>query len=105
MRLIMIKLGIIGYGTIATTYIKSLKHIADCYQLSGIYDINLTKLKRALPDDTYTIYDSMEAMLQSDINCVIISTPLNTHYDIAVNCIKANKHVIMEKPATLSLLF
>jgi len=98
----MIKLGIIGYGTIAATYIKSLKHIADCYQLGGLYDINRAKLDHEL-GDIYTIYDSMEAMLQSNINCVIISTPLNTHYDIAVNCIKANKHVIMEKPATLSL--
>lgn len=98
----MIKLGIIGYGTIAATYIKSLEHVKEDYTLYGIYDINRTKAEHDLADFT-TIFDSLENLLASEIDCVIISTPIHTHFDVASKCLEAKKHVIMEKPATVSL--
>lgn len=98
----MTKLGIIGYGTIATTYIKSLEYLKEYYQLCGIYDIDNQKALNELGNIT-TIYSSLEDLLHSDIDCVIISTPIHTHFSIASQCLKAHKHVIIEKPATISL--
>lgn len=97
----MIKIGIIGYGTIATSYIKVLQHLSEYYTLCGIYDIDTTKAKKELSH--VNIYESITTFLESDIDTIIISTPIHTHFKIASQCIKAFKHVIIEKPATISL--
>ncbi len=37
------------------------------------------------------------------INAVVISTPASTHYKIAKECLLSNKHVLLEKPLTLTV--
>ena len=41
-------------------------------------------------------------ILKSDVDLVAIATPPETHYQIATDCLEANKHVLVEKPLTLS---
>ncbi len=46
---------------------------------------------------------TFENILKSDeIDAVFIATPSATHYEIGLACLKANKHVYMEKPLALS---
>ena len=35
----------------------------------------------------------------NEINLVIVATPNNLIYEISLECIKANKHLLIEKPA------
>jgi predicted dehydrogenase len=49
----------------------------------------------------YTDYRKL--LEQKDINAVLIATPQNLHYKMAIDAIKANKHVICEKTMTLNL--
>lgn len=47
-------------------------------------------------------YDSYEAFVQDEeIEAVYISTPNNMHFENAVMCLQAGKHVLCEKPFTL----
>lgn len=41
-------------------------------------------------------------ILKSDVDLVAIATPPETHYQIATDCLEAGKHVLVEKPLTLS---
>jgi UDP-N-acetylglucosamine 3-dehydrogenase len=41
---------------------------------------------------------SYQEMLKSDVGAVVIVTPTNTHAKIAIDALKAGKHVLLEKP-------
>jgi len=49
-------------------------------------------------------YRSLDTLLQDDaIELVIVNTPNITHYDFTKKCIEAGKHVIVEKPFTVTV--
>ena len=43
------------------------------------------------------------ALLQADIDCVVVATPIHTHYELARDALLAGKHVLVEKPLAGSL--
>jgi len=49
------------------------------------------------------VYDSVPAMLRkSDANLAILITPHNTHAALAVQCLRAGRHVVTEKPMAIT---
>jgi predicted dehydrogenase len=61
----------------------------------------MTSIKNAFQD--ISIASSWEAVLQSDVDSVIIATPTKTHYELAKTALLAGKHVLVEKPMTTSV--
>jgi len=51
--------------------------------------------------DTYTDYREM--LRREDIDAVEIYTPVFNHHTIALDCIEAGKHVLLEKPLAVSV--
>ena len=48
-------------------------------------------------------YVRLSLTLEDDkIDAVVISTPVATHFDIAKLCLEAGKHILVEKPISLS---
>jgi predicted dehydrogenase len=45
----------------------------------------------------------MELINDPQVDAVIVSTPVSTHYDLASKAFKAGKHVLVEKPMTCSV--
>lgn len=45
----------------------------------------------------------LNSLLASDIDAVVIATPIATHADIAVQAARAGRHVLVEKPITLDV--
>ena len=43
-------------------------------------------------------FDSIEQLLNSDVEVISVTTPPSSHYQFAKQCILAGKHVIVEKP-------
>lgn len=57
---------------------------------------------RALTDPTTATLDYQDIIANPDISVVYIcTTPENTHYPIARDCLKAGKHVLLEKPISM----
>ena len=57
---------------------------------------------RALYPDS-VLYRSVEEMLQDPtIEVVVVNTPVQTHYQYAKDALLAGKHVLVEKPFTLT---
>jgi len=50
------------------------------------------------------VTDRPEAVSKDpDIQAVVIATPVATHFDLAMQCLKAGKHVLVEKPLARSV--
>ena len=43
-----------------------------------------------------------EEALESDVDAVVIATPIRTHYELARQALEQGKHVLVEKPLTAS---
>ncbi len=99
----MIKVGIVG--TRGLSMLKGLEAIEDV-KISAMCDINEDNLKKAVDRigtgdvKTFRIY---EDMLESDIDAVVISTPMQCHVPQAITAMEAGKHVMSEVTAGVSM--
>ncbi|GKX29789.1 oxidoreductase [Vallitalea longa] len=97
-----VRFGIIGFGNMGSSHAESIyRGKVKNGKLVGVCDINEDKLKRSrelYPD--VTCYSSHHDMLKNkDIDAIIVATPHYDHPSIAIDALKANKHVLIEKPA------
>lgn len=98
-----VRIAIIGVGNIGslhTSYLSENK--INGAKLVALCDSNPEKLKRAAErfGDHYKLYTSVDDVLaDSEIDAVIIATPHYDHPVIAIEALKAGKHVLSEKPA------
>jgi len=92
----MIKIGIIGLGKWGKNHLKSLSKIK-C-EIIAISDTDETK-KVIAKNYGINYYKNYNDLL-NQVDAVIVSTPTDKHYEIAMDCLKSNKHVLVEKPIT-----
>ena len=72
--------------------------------LSAICDLDAARTLAAQSDfPDVTTFNSIDALLQSpEVDLCVIVLPHNLHAPIALQCLKAGKHVISEKPMCIS---
>lgn len=97
-----VRIGVIGFGNMGSNHAKSLyEGKVKNGKLVAVCDINEEKLKKS--KELYSdivCYDNHHVMLEdSNIDAVIVATPHYDHPSIAIDALKANKHVVIEKPA------
>lgn len=96
-----IMLGIIGFGGMGNWHREIIDTI-DGIKVAGIYDIDENRMQYA-KENQILVYDSLEDLLGDDqIDVVLIATPNDLHKPIAIQSMRAGKHVISEKPVTLN---
>ncbi|RJE88752.1 gfo/Idh/MocA family oxidoreductase [Paenibacillus sp. 1011MAR3C5] len=96
-----IKVAIIGCGTIANhAHIPSYMKNEDA-EIIYFCDINRERAEKAVKDYECgkAITDYRELLNDPEVDAVSICTPNNVHASIAIDCMKAGKHVLCEKPA------
>ena len=95
---------LIGYGYWGTKLARNFKN-SDYFHLRTISDLNKKNLildKKKFP--LVNIYKDYKASIKSSlIDLVIISSPTSTHYKIAKYALENFKHVLVEKPMSLTL--
>ncbi len=92
---------IIGYGGMGSWHASFMKN-SDVVNLMGIYDIKPERCEVAKQNGIHT-YSSLKALLADPaVDFVTIAVPNDVHKPIALEALKAGKHVICEKPVTLS---
>ncbi|MCJ8006076.1 Gfo/Idh/MocA family protein [Lederbergia wuyishanensis] len=102
----MIKVAIIGSGAIAPSHIQAYLQFTERCEVIAICDIYPEKARKTAEKFQLEseIYDNYIEMLKStDIDLVSICTPPYTHADMAIDCLNAGKHVLVEKPMASSL--
>jgi len=93
---------IVGYGGMGS-YHGHLITENGRVEVKGTYDV-LEERREASKQAGYHAYDSFEAVLNdSSVEVVLIATPNDVHRDLAIQALQAGKHVICEKPVTMSV--
>jgi len=96
-----VKIGIIGFGGMGNWHWETIAGI-EGLEVAGIYDIDDKRIEYANENNIHT-YESMEALLKDkSIELVLVATPNDLHKSIAIQVMRAGKHVISEKPVTLN---
>ncbi|MBQ4087103.1 MAG: Gfo/Idh/MocA family oxidoreductase [Clostridia bacterium] len=98
-----IRLGIIGAGNFSVSHICGIKNLPFA-ELVAICDINPEAVKEraetyGIPH-TYTDYKKL--LERDDVDAVTLPLPDQVHAKIAVDAMRAGKHVLCEKPMALS---
>ncbi len=97
------KVSLVGLGYWGPNYLRLLSEL-ESVDIGKICDKDPSRFNRSdlrfLRDRTCS--DPEEVML-SDAEAVIIATPASTHFDLALRALQSGKHVLVEKPMTLSL--
>lgn len=95
---------LIGYGGMGRWHVRSLQSMPELFTVCGIYDIDEEKRIQAEKDGLHA-YPTLEALLADEkIELVTIATPNDCHRPLAIAAMEHGKHVISEKPVTLSSL-
>lgn len=99
----MLRAGIIGTGFIGNAHAEAFQNIADV-ELAAIADVNESAGKKAADKFGVVYYNNAEEMLKSEnIDIVDVCLPTFLHEEYVLLAAKYKKHVICEKPFTLSL--
>ncbi|MCX7834238.1 MAG: Gfo/Idh/MocA family oxidoreductase [Ignavibacteria bacterium] len=100
-----IKVGIVGVGHLGEMHLKNILEITKekkYIKLSGVYDINKDREKEISRKYKIRTFSTIED-LSEETNTVLISTPTNTHFEIAKYFIEKSKNIFIEKPITSTL--
>lgn len=101
-----VKFGIIGCGKIVDcNHIPEILSLGEDAEITAMYD-KKPGVAKAMADKhklSPKICKSMEELLASDVDSVVIATPNCFHYPQTIECLKAGKHVLVEKPMASSV--
>ncbi len=99
-----IKIGLIGYGYWGPNLLRNFMNAKDC-QVVKVCDsrqdrLDLVRKINATIDVTTNINDIYNDF---NIDAIVISTPVSSHFEIAKKALENGKHVLIEKPLTSSV--
>jgi scyllo-inositol 2-dehydrogenase (NADP+) len=98
-----VRVGLLGYGAIGPEHADGCASVPGL-ELVAVCDRSQARLTAALtrsPELRST--DDADALLgMDDVDLVIVSTPPNTHADWSLRALEAGKHVVVEKPFSIT---
>ena len=97
-----VSVGMVGYGYSGRTFHAPLIAATPGLKLSAIASSDRPKVHADLPAMA-VVADPAELFSLSDIDLVVIASPNNTHLPLAHAALAAGKHVVVDKPFTLTL--
>lgn len=100
MKKMELKAGIIGSGFAASFHFEALKRVSNiAVEVVGAYSRDQSKLKKFTDEKGIVAFEAMDQLIKS-CDVLHICTPPVTHEPIAIQILKKDKHVIIEKPFT-----
>jgi UDP-N-acetyl-2-amino-2-deoxyglucuronate dehydrogenase len=97
------KIALVGAGVIGRQHGLVISQLSDRLDLVAVVDVDearaqdLAARRGGLPHASLT-----EALAAEDIDVVAVCTPTGRHGDLAIEALRAGKHVIIEKPAEIT---
>ncbi|WP_445475522.1 Gfo/Idh/MocA family protein [Methanococcoides methylutens] len=97
----MMNIGVIGLGYWGPNYVRIINELNESI-VEYCCDLDPNNLNKVndLSASTKTTTDYMEMAKNPNIDAVVITTPINTHFKIAKDFLLNGKHVLIEKPFT-----
>ena len=99
----MLKIGIVGCGKIADQHVDAIHRIPDC-EVVALCDREPLMAKQL--GERFGIsacFSELSEMLEAErLDVVHITTPPQSHYSLAKQCLESGSHVYLEKPFTIT---
>ena len=94
-----IGVAVIGAGYWGPNLIRNICGSATC-DLRWVCDLDVTRAQSAVgPYSTIRVTNDIDDVLRDPrVHAVAIATPAHTHVEVALSCLEAGKHVLVEKP-------
>lgn len=99
----MIRVAVVGAGHWGPNLIRNF-HDAQESEVAWVADSDearLVHVRQRFPS-VRTTRDPMEAIADDSVNAVVVATPTVTHYDLVKPALERKKHVLVEKPITVT---
>jgi scyllo-inositol 2-dehydrogenase (NADP+) len=95
------RVAIVGYGGMGSYHTQLIAPVEQI-EVVGVYDIVPYRMELAAAAGLKT-YESFAAVLADEaVDVVLVATPNDVHKELSIQALEAGKHVICEKPVTLT---
>ena len=96
-----LRVGVIGYGYWGPNLVRNFAEYpgAEVVQIADMRQERLAPIERRYPG-VVTTTDHRDLLNDPTIDAIVISTPISTHFDLAMAALRAGKHVLVEKTMT-----
>ena len=99
-----IRLALVGAGVIGTIHGAVISELADRIDLVAVVDLHPDRAERLAAERGGKVFTSLTDALEAvEIDVVSICTPTGRHGEVAIEALEAGKHVIIEKPAEITV--
>jgi predicted dehydrogenase len=96
-----IRVGVIGFGLAGRLFHTAVIDGTPGFKLQGIVKPTGDEAKVAYP--SVPCYRTIEEMFaDTSIRLMVVATPSHTHFEIAQRCLREQRHVVIDKPFTLT---
>ena len=97
-----LKVCLVGYGYWGPKLARNFQN-SNYFKLISVSDKSKFNLLRAKKDFPFiTISKDYKKMITDNIDLVVIATPTETHFKISKYALERKKHILVEKPISLS---
>lgn len=96
-----LRIGIVGFGFAAQTFHVPLIRAVDGLAIVAVASSDAARVATVLPDAR--VHAAPRDLIADDIDLVVIASPNETHAPVARAALNAGKHVVIDKPFTVTL--
>jgi predicted dehydrogenase len=96
-----IRVGVIGFGYATRTFHAPLLRATPGFHLAAVASSRAAEAREALPDAA-VVPDPASLYRHPGIDLVVIATPNETHAPLAAAALRAGRHVVVDKPFTVT---
>lgn len=93
-----IKTALLAYGGSGKLFHAPFLEVNDGFQLIGAYERSKKNIQTDYPN--VKSFNSLEEVLESDVELVVVNTPIDTHFEFTKKVLEAGKHALVEKAFT-----
>jgi UDP-N-acetyl-2-amino-2-deoxyglucuronate dehydrogenase len=95
---------LVGAGVIGTHHGLVISQLSDRIQLVAVADTQFERAERLTAERGGRPFASLtDALAAVDVDIVVVCTPTGRHGEVAIEALAAGKHLIVEKPAEITV--
>ena len=99
-----VRLALVGAGVIGRVHGQVATELGERIDLVAVIDHDLARAEHLAAEHGGKAFTSLtEALASTDIEVVTVATPTGRHAEVALEALAAGKHVIIEKPAEVTV--
>jgi predicted dehydrogenase len=98
-----LRVGVVGCGYWGSKHVRILSCTPGVSRVAVVEIDARTRAKIMSAFPASATYEDLDAALPH-VDAVIVASPPHTHYDVALKCLRAGKHALLEKPIARSML-